>query len=38
MQEVYLKPNHSIQVGTPPENIVAMVNAVYEYYWMGARF
>ena len=27
-----LSPSHAIQVDTPPENIVAMVDAVYEYY------
>lgn len=27
-----LEPSHSIQAGTPPENVVAMYEAVYEYY------
>ena len=27
-----LQPSHSIQVDTPPENIISMVNALYEYY------
>jgi uroporphyrinogen decarboxylase len=29
-----LMPSHAIQVDTPPENIVAMADAVYEYYGM----
>lgn len=31
-----LQPSHAIQVDTPPENIVAMVDAIYEYYGMPA--
>jgi len=27
-----LGPTHLIQIGTPPENVVAMVQAVHEYY------
>ena len=27
-----LEPSHAIQVDTPPENVLAMVGAVYEYY------
>ena len=27
-----LAPSHVMQLGTPPENIVAMVEALYEYY------
>jgi len=30
-----LQPSHAIQVDTPPENVVAMVDAVYEYYGMA---
>jgi len=29
-----LQPSHAIQVDTPPENVVAMVDALYEYYGM----
>ena len=29
-----LHPSHNIQIGTPPENIIAMYDAVYEYYGM----
>ncbi|MCL2519189.1 MAG: methyltransferase, partial [Oscillospiraceae bacterium] len=32
-----LHPSHNIQVDTPPENVIAMVNAVFEYYGMTAR-
>lgn len=30
-----IEPSHAIQVGTPPENILAMYKAVYEYYGIG---
>jgi len=30
-----LMPSHAIQVDTPPENVVAMVDAIYEYYGMS---
>ncbi|MCL2740949.1 MAG: hypothetical protein FWE70_02420 [Oscillospiraceae bacterium] len=30
-----LEPSHSIQADTPPENVVAMVDAIYEYYGMA---
>lgn len=29
-----LEPSHAIQVGTPPENVMAMYQAAYEYYGM----
>jgi len=28
----FLGPCHNIQVGTPPENVLAMYNALYEYF------
>jgi uroporphyrinogen decarboxylase len=31
-----LQPSHAIQVDTPPENVIAMVDALYEYYGMPA--
>ena len=30
-----LAPSHAIQVGTPPENVVAMYEAAHEYYGFG---
>ena len=28
------EPSHAIQIGTPPENVVAMYEAMYDYYGM----
>ncbi len=33
-----LGPSHAIQVGTPPENIIAMYEAVYEYYGLSNKY
>lgn len=33
-----LQPSHKIQVGTPPQNVVEMVKAAFEFYGMPSPF
>lgn len=33
-----LEPGHAIQIGVPPQNVVAMYRALYEYYGLPCAF
>jgi uroporphyrinogen decarboxylase len=33
-----LEPSHAIQAGTPPENVLAMYRAAYDYYGIPREF